>query len=147
MLCRSSEISIWTLNGDLMVQQDVFVEGDDTITACAFYEGNGNEVLERQLIFTGHKRGVVNVRPSPIPLCWCTTFGILTLRAAGLEHRNTRGRIPARARETDAPHGSSRFQHWSVDHGDLAHGAGCVYRRRRWTSGKEHCPKIVKARN
>lgn len=44
-----------------MLQQDVYVEGDDAISSCAFFEGNGNEYLERQLIFTGHKRGVVNV--------------------------------------------------------------------------------------
>lgn len=74
MLCRSSEISIWTLNGESMVEQDVFLEGDDTITACTFYEGNGNEVLERQLIFTGHKRGVVNVRPCAIRLRYPQTL-------------------------------------------------------------------------
>ena len=62
LLCRASEISIWTLNGDLILEQDVYVEGDDIITSCAFFEGNGNEYLERQLVFTGHKRGVVNVR-------------------------------------------------------------------------------------
>ena len=45
-----------------MIQQDVYVEGDDVISSCAFYEGNGNDYLERQLVFTGHKRGVVNVR-------------------------------------------------------------------------------------
>lgn len=61
MLCRGSEVSLWTLNGDLMVEQNVYVEGDDTITSCAFYEGSGNEYLERNLIFTGHGKGVVNV--------------------------------------------------------------------------------------
>ena len=38
------------------------MEGDDSIISCAFFEGNGHEYLERQLLFTGHKRGVVNVR-------------------------------------------------------------------------------------
>ncbi len=61
MLCRGSEISIWTLNGDLILEQNVYVEGDDTISSCAFYEGSGNEYLERELIFTGHRKGVVNV--------------------------------------------------------------------------------------
>ena len=61
MLCRGQEISIWTLNGESMLQQAVNVESDDVISACAFYEGNGNEYLQCQLVFTGHKRGVVNV--------------------------------------------------------------------------------------
>ena len=46
----------------MILQQAINMENDDVISACAFYEGNGNEYLQRQLIFTGHKRGVVNVR-------------------------------------------------------------------------------------
>lgn len=61
MLCRGSEVSLWTLNGDLILERDICVEGDDRITSCAFYEGQGNEFLERNLIFTGHRKGVVNV--------------------------------------------------------------------------------------
>lgn len=61
MLCRGPEISLWTLNGDPMLEQNIYVEGDDSISSCAFYEGSGNEYLERNLIFTGHKKGVVNV--------------------------------------------------------------------------------------
>ena len=61
MLCQASELSVWTLNGDLVLRQDVHVEGEDMITACAFFEGHGHEYLERQLLFTGHKRGIVNV--------------------------------------------------------------------------------------
>lgn len=52
---------LFTLNGDLIVEQNIYVEGDDTISSSAFYEGSGNEYLERDLIFTGHKKGVVNV--------------------------------------------------------------------------------------
>ncbi len=65
MLCRGSNVSLYTLNGDPILEQNVCVEGEDLITSCAFYEGNGNEYLERDLIFTGHKRGVVNVSSSP----------------------------------------------------------------------------------
>ena len=61
MLCRGFQISIWTLNGDLMLEQDLFAEGDDNIFSCAFYEGSGSEYLERNLVFTGQRRGVVNV--------------------------------------------------------------------------------------
>ena len=61
MLCHGAYVSLYTLNGDLLLEQNVCVEGEDCLTACAFYEGSGNEWLERDLVFTGHKRGVVNV--------------------------------------------------------------------------------------
>ena len=60
-------MSLWTLNGDLVLEQNVHVEGDGTISSCAFYEGSGSEYLERNLILTGHKKGVVNVC-LPIPV-------------------------------------------------------------------------------
>ncbi len=63
MLCRGPEVSLWTLNGDPILEQNIHIEGDDTISSCAFYEGSGNEYLERNLVFTGHKKGVVNVSP------------------------------------------------------------------------------------
>ena len=61
MLCRGPEVSLWALNGDPVLEQNICVEGEDTISSCAFYEGSGNEYLERNLLFTGHKKGVVNV--------------------------------------------------------------------------------------
>lgn len=61
MLGRGRLISLFTLNGDLILEQDVCVEGDDAVISCAFYEGLGNEYLERDLIFTGQKKGVANV--------------------------------------------------------------------------------------
>ena len=61
MLCRGPEVALFTLNGELLLEQHVCVEGDETITACAFYEGAGNEYLQQNLVFTGHRRGVVNV--------------------------------------------------------------------------------------
>lgn len=61
MLCRGHTLSLSTLNGDFILEQNVCLEGEEAIISCAFYEGLGNEYLERDLIFTGHKRGVVNV--------------------------------------------------------------------------------------
>ena len=61
MLCKTRTISIYALNGDSILEQDICHEKDDSITACAFYEGTGNEYLQRNLFFTGHTRGVVNV--------------------------------------------------------------------------------------
>ena len=61
MLCRENRVSLFTLNGALLLDQVVCDRADDRITSCAFYEGANNEWLEKDLIFTGHKRGVVKV--------------------------------------------------------------------------------------
>ncbi|MCJ1396460.1 hypothetical protein MMC18_009350 [Xylographa bjoerkii] len=61
MLCRGPEVALFTLNGDLLLEQNVCAEGDEVITSCAFYEGAGNEYIEQNLVFTGHRKGVVNI--------------------------------------------------------------------------------------
>ncbi|CAK4031082.1 Beige 1 [Lecanosticta acicola] len=58
LLCRGKDLLLYTLNGHLLVSQRL----DDEILCTAFYEGSGgNEYLERELVFTGHAGGVVNV--------------------------------------------------------------------------------------
>ena len=61
VLCRGSRVSMYTLNADLLLHQAAGERDDDTVISCACYEGAGNEWLERDLVFTGHKRGVVKV--------------------------------------------------------------------------------------
>lgn len=61
MLCSGANVMLYTLNGSLLVDQNVCAEEDDCVVSCAFYEGSGNEWLENSLVFTGHKRGRVNV--------------------------------------------------------------------------------------
>ncbi|KAJ4298638.1 beige protein-like 1 [Collariella sp. IMI 366227] len=86
MLCSGQNVLMYTLNGELILDQNVCLPisaaargglsspdqqqaspapavSDDFVHSCAFYEGSpsGNEWLENQLVFTGHKRGVVNV--------------------------------------------------------------------------------------
>lgn len=61
MVCRGSHISLYSLNGALLLEQPVCEAADDCILSCAFYEGANNEWLERELLFTGHRRGLVNV--------------------------------------------------------------------------------------
>lgn len=87
MLCCGQNVLLYTLNGELILDQNVCTAStvtaaaasssseaqggggggglDDFVHSCAFYEGSaggaGNEWLENQLVFTGHKRGVVNV--------------------------------------------------------------------------------------
>jgi WD40 repeat protein len=90
MLASGQHVLLYTLNGELILDQNVCTTThepavEDFVHACAFYEGSsssvtaaqlqqgglgggggggggsGNEWLENQLVFTGHKRGVVNV--------------------------------------------------------------------------------------
>lgn len=63
MLCSGPNVLLFTLNGELLLEQNVCGgEGqDDYVHSCAFYEGHGNEWLQNFLVFTGHKRGRVNV--------------------------------------------------------------------------------------
>jgi WD40 repeat protein len=61
MLCRGQKVALFTLNGELLLDQSVCSDHEDWISSCAFYEGTGNEWLESSLVFTGQRRGVVNV--------------------------------------------------------------------------------------
>ncbi|PSR76926.1 beige/BEACH domain-containing protein [Coniella lustricola] len=63
MLCSGPNVLLFTLNGELLLEQNVCGgEGqDDYVHSCAFYEGIGNEWLENFLLFTGHRRGRVKV--------------------------------------------------------------------------------------
>ncbi|KAI2619611.1 beach-domain-containing protein [Hypoxylon sp. NC1633] len=61
MLCSGPNVALYTINGDLILDQNVCAEHDDYVYSCAFYEGSGNEWLENYLVFTGHRRGRVNI--------------------------------------------------------------------------------------
>lgn len=61
MVCRGNRISLYTLNGELLAEETVYEAPDDPILTCMFYEGVNDEWLERDLLFTGHRRGVVNI--------------------------------------------------------------------------------------
>ncbi|KAI9375761.1 hypothetical protein BJX61DRAFT_548791 [Aspergillus egyptiacus] len=60
-VCRRNRLSLYTLNGALLLEQAVCESGDDKTLDCVFYEGVGDEWHERELLFTGHRRGVVNI--------------------------------------------------------------------------------------
>lgn len=63
VLAVGSRLIITTLNGTVLLDEDVCDGDDDTegITSVAVYDGVGNEWCERELIFTGHRRGIVKV--------------------------------------------------------------------------------------
>ncbi|RWA05054.1 hypothetical protein EKO27_g10050 [Xylaria grammica] len=61
MLCSGPNVALYTINGELILDQNVCTEHDDYVYSCAFYEGSGNEWLESYLVFTGHRRGRVNI--------------------------------------------------------------------------------------
>jgi hypothetical protein len=63
MLCRGQKVILYTLNGELILEQSVADprDHDDYIASCAWYEGIGNEWLENSLCFTGQRGGIVNI--------------------------------------------------------------------------------------
>jgi WD40 repeat protein len=67
VLALANRIVVTSLNGEILLEKDA-CEGEDDpeglgvgVSALAVYEGVGNEWCERELIFTGHRRGVVKV--------------------------------------------------------------------------------------
>lgn len=75
MLCSGPRVVMYTLNGTLILDQNVCAEPDDYVHSCAFYEGAGNEWLENYLVFTGHSRGRVNIwRKSVLGGKWTLEF-------------------------------------------------------------------------
>ena len=61
LVCQGAYLLLYNLNGHLLVEQKVCDSDNDRLHCCAFYEGAGNEWLDRELIFTGHAQGVANV--------------------------------------------------------------------------------------
>ncbi|KAH6644291.1 hypothetical protein C7974DRAFT_383272 [Boeremia exigua] len=63
VLAIGPRLIVTTLNGTVLLDEDVCDGGDDTdgIISIAVYEGVGNEWCERELIFTGHRRGIVKI--------------------------------------------------------------------------------------
>lgn len=82
-VCRGNCISLYTLNGALLLRQGIYESADDNILSCVFYEGVSDEWLERELLFTGHRRGVVNV--SSHFLAWISS---VVLMRADLEQND-----------------------------------------------------------
>ena len=124
MLCRARTVSLFTLNGEKVLDQDVCHEPDDRITACAFYEGSGNEYLGRDLVFTGQRRGVVNVRDAiPRHSRVCGNNG------AGLELHDCARQIRSGASEKDGSPRSGGLQCPRSNDCYTSQGASGIYWR------------------
>lgn len=74
VLACGNRLIVATLNGAILLDEDICDSEDegDYITTVAVYEGVGNEWCERELIFTGHRRGIVKIfhltpAPSTLP--------------------------------------------------------------------------------
>ncbi|KAF1915936.1 hypothetical protein BDU57DRAFT_515740 [Ampelomyces quisqualis] len=63
VLACGPRLIVTTLNGTILLDEDICDSEEDAegITAVAVYEGVGNEWCERELILTGHRRGVVKI--------------------------------------------------------------------------------------
>ncbi|CAL3970976.1 unnamed protein product [Diplocarpon coronariae] len=61
LICRGQKVTLYTLNGDFLLEHNVCDTHDDYIASCAWYEGTGNEWVGNTLCFTGQRGGVVNV--------------------------------------------------------------------------------------
>lgn len=107
------------------------VEGDDNIVSCAFYEGFGSEYLERDLIFTGHKKGVVNVILASNPKMKLEG----TNPDVDMEPNDFGRRFRPRACETDAPSRPGGIQCECSDDLYFTNGTDGVY----WRPGRASC--------
>ncbi|PVI05394.1 beach-domain-containing protein [Periconia macrospinosa] len=62
VLACGPRLIVTSLNGKVLLNKDVCGgEDEGDISAVAIYEGVGNEWCERELIFTGHRRGIVKI--------------------------------------------------------------------------------------
>ncbi|KAF2398110.1 beach-domain-containing protein [Trichodelitschia bisporula] len=62
VLCAGREVCVYSLNGALRVRVNVCDPGrEDEVLCCAWYEGVKEEWLERNLLVTGHRSGVVKI--------------------------------------------------------------------------------------
>jgi ribosome-associated translation inhibitor RaiA len=79
VLACGPRLIVCGLNEPMLLDQDVCGEEDDSdvITAVAVYEGQGTEWVQREILFTGHRRGVVKIwhlAPSSTTGTWTITL-------------------------------------------------------------------------
>ncbi|KAJ8612061.1 hypothetical protein MRB53_037612 [Persea americana] len=65
MICTTTTIALYTLNGRLLTSQDLCNGRSERITACAFHDATGEPWSPDEVILTGHSDGHVK--------CWSLT--------------------------------------------------------------------------
>lgn len=147
VLAVGPRLIVTTLNGTVLLDEDVCDGDDDTegITSIAVYEGVGNEWCERELIFTGHRRGIVKVHfhprfplPANMPDLPPHSHTLHALHCAAPEHSLLTlvhcSRQRACPRRPDGRSlGGARYVHSPA-------GAERVHGRRGWTCSKSTIP-------
>lgn len=58
--CSGGTVRLWTINGDLLVQRPTS-QMSDPICSVRFYEGIAGQWQTRDLLFTGHKKGIIQI--------------------------------------------------------------------------------------
>jgi len=61
ILCSGMIATLYTINGDLILQQNLCAGLDDKISSCAFYATSSSEWLGGEYIMTGHTQGTAKV--------------------------------------------------------------------------------------
>jgi len=61
VLCSGKTVKLFTINGELILAQNVCLGADDCIKSCAFYITSGDEWTDGEYILTGHTQGVSKV--------------------------------------------------------------------------------------
>ena len=61
LLCSGMIAKLYTINGELILQQNLCAGLDDKITSCAFYATSSSEWLGGEYLITGHTKGTAKV--------------------------------------------------------------------------------------
>lgn len=61
ILCSGQTAKLYTINGELILEQRLCSDLQDRINCCAFYTSSGNEWIEGEYILTGHTQGIAKV--------------------------------------------------------------------------------------
>lgn len=61
VLCSGKTIKLFTINGELILEQNICAKVNDSIKSCAFYITSGDEWTDGEYILTGHTQGVAKV--------------------------------------------------------------------------------------
>lgn len=56
-----TKVMLWTINGEKILEKNVFAESEEKVVTMGFYEGSHDEWMEQTYLFTGHRSNLVIV--------------------------------------------------------------------------------------